>query len=59
MAKCLQTFCVLKFPVKIHGFQVESPNVTNNSLICKDDIQGKNHKYIRCGKINVNKFVFL
>ena len=25
-------------------FEVENPNVTNNILLCKDDIQGKNSK---------------
>ena len=30
-----------KFPVKIHSFEVKSPNLTNNYLICKDNIQGK------------------
>ena len=40
--KCLQMFCV--------SFEVESTNVTNSYLICKDGIQGKSYQLKRCGK---------
>ena len=39
-----ECFALKENHFKVHSFKVESPNVTNNSLISKDDIQGKNFK---------------
>ena len=42
----------VSFSAKIHSFEVQCPNVTNNSFLCKDDIQGRNYKIKRYGKFN-------
>ena len=41
--------CVINIPLK---FKVESPKETDNSLICKDNIQSQNYEIKSCDKIN-------
>ena len=48
----------IKFPVKIHRFEVESPNVTNHSLMCNDDIKANTIKVRRESKM-LSKAFFL
>ena len=44
----------MKFPFKIHSFEEESQNVTNNFSLCKNDIQGKNYKVKNVAKLLTN-----
>ena len=37
----IEVLCFIRLSVNIHNYEVDSPNVIDNSLLCKDDIIGK------------------
>ena len=45
--------------MKKNSKNVDSPNVTNNSFTCKDNIQGKHYKSKGCDKKCLQKFCVL